>query len=153
MIYLQIGILILEVFLCLLLNNLLNNKSNKKNTIRHLYRITNQLFKYAYVSSHVGCTYIILFTCIINTIQEKKTNHLHTSFSYHIHIVTFPEAQKKTLNTMSTSNLAVILITDKCFHSLILTTYNPILPVITEKKHSKATQKSLVQALLIGVFL
>ena len=30
MIYLQIGILILEVFLCLLLNNLLKNKFNKK---------------------------------------------------------------------------------------------------------------------------
>lgn len=30
MIYLQMGILILEVFLCLLLNNLLKNKFNKK---------------------------------------------------------------------------------------------------------------------------
>lgn len=30
MIYLQIGILILEVFLCLLLNNILKNKFNKK---------------------------------------------------------------------------------------------------------------------------
>ncbi len=105
----------------------------QKNTIPYLYRITIKLLEHAYVSSHVGCTYIILFTCIINTIQEKKTNHLHTSFSYHIHIVTFPEAQKKTLNTMSTSNLAVILITDKCFHSLILTIYNPTLPVITER--------------------
>lgn len=35
MIYLQIGILILEIGLCILLNNLLKNKS-KKNTIRHL---------------------------------------------------------------------------------------------------------------------
>lgn len=34
------GILILEIGLCMLLNDLLNNKSNKKNTIRHLYRIT-----------------------------------------------------------------------------------------------------------------
>lgn len=40
MIYLQIGILILEVFLCLLLNKLLKNKLNKKNTIPYLYRIT-----------------------------------------------------------------------------------------------------------------
>ena len=31
-------------------------------------------------------TYIILFTCIINTIQEKKTNSLHNPFSHHIHI-------------------------------------------------------------------
>lgn len=66
------GILILEVFLCLLLNNLLKNTLNKKNTIRHLYRITIKLFKYAYVSSHVGHTYTILFTCIINSIQKKE---------------------------------------------------------------------------------
>ena len=38
----------------------------------------------------------------------------------------------------------------KCFHSLILTTYNPTLPVITEKKHSITAQKSLAQALLVG---
>lgn len=50
-----------------------------------MYRITIKLLKYAYVSSHVGCTYLILFTCIINN-QEKKTNHLHNPFSYHIHI-------------------------------------------------------------------
>lgn len=31
-------------------------------------------------------TYIILFTCITSTIQKKKTNHLHTSFSHHVHI-------------------------------------------------------------------
>ena len=64
-----------------------------------------------------------------------------------------PKEQKKILKTISTFNSADILITDKCFHSLILTTYNPILPVITEKKHSSTTQKSLVQALLVGVFL
>ena len=57
----------------------------QKNTIRHLYRITIKLFKYAYISSHVGHTYTILFTCIINSIQEKKTNHLYDPFSYHIH--------------------------------------------------------------------
>ena len=33
-----------------------------------------------------------------------------------------------------------------------LTTYNPTLRVITEKKHSSTTQKSLVQALLVGGF-
>lgn len=38
MIYLQMGILILEVFLCLLLNNLLKNKFNKK--IRYAICIT-----------------------------------------------------------------------------------------------------------------
>lgn len=98
MIYLQMGILILEVFLCLLLNKLLKNKLNKKNTIPYLYRITIKLLEYAYVSSYVGCTYIILFTCIINRIQEKKTNHLHTSFSYHIHIVTFGSVNMYTIH-------------------------------------------------------
>ena len=57
----------------------------QKNTIPYLYRITIKLLEYAYVSSYVGYTYLILFTCIIN-IQEKKTNHLHNPFSYHIHI-------------------------------------------------------------------
>lgn len=92
------GILILEIGLCMLLNDLLNNKSNKKNTIRHLYRITIKLLEHAYISSYVGCTYIILFTCIINRIQEKKTNHLHTSFSYHIHIVTFGSVNMYTIH-------------------------------------------------------
>ena len=44
------------------------------------------------------------------------------------------------------------VLTDKCFHSLILTTYNPTLPVITEKKHLNTTQKTLAQALLVEVF-
>lgn len=50
-----------------------------------MYRITIRSFKYAYISSHVGHTYTILFTCIINSIQEKKTKHLYDPFSYHIH--------------------------------------------------------------------
>lgn len=116
----------------MLLNDLLNNKSNKKNTIHHLYRITINLLEYAYISSYVGCTYIILFTCIINRIQEKKTNHLHTSFSYHIHIVTFGSVNMYTIHK---------------------TTYNPTLRTIIEKKHSNTTQKSLALALLVEVFL
>lgn len=50
MIYLQMGILILEIGLCYLINNLLKDTLNKKNTIRHLYRITIELLEYAYVS-------------------------------------------------------------------------------------------------------
>jgi len=46
----------------------------QKNTIRHLYRITIKLLEYAYVSSYVGCTHIILLTNPIINIQEKKTN-------------------------------------------------------------------------------
>ena len=51
-----------------------------------MYRTTIKLLKYAYVSSYVGYTYIILFTNPIINIQEKKTSNMHTSFSYHIHI-------------------------------------------------------------------
>ena len=43
-------------------------------------------------------TYIILFTCITSIIQKKKTNHLHTSFSYHIHIVTFGSVNMYTIH-------------------------------------------------------
>ena len=43
MIYLQMRILILEIGLCYLINNVLKNTLNKKNTIRHLYRITIKL--------------------------------------------------------------------------------------------------------------
>ena len=75
-----------------------------------MYRITNQLFKYAYVSSYVGCTYIILFTCIINRIQEKKTNHLHTSFSYNIHIVTFGSVNMSTYNITTTKEITNTLL-------------------------------------------
>lgn len=68
------------------IKSIVKEQTQQKNTIRHLYRTTFKLLEYAYVSSYVGYTYIILFTCIINRIQKKKTNQLHTSFSYHIHI-------------------------------------------------------------------
>lgn len=43
-------------------------------------------------------TLFCLLACIINHIQEKKTNHLHTSFSYHIHIVTFGSVNMYTIH-------------------------------------------------------
>ena len=51
-----------------------------------MYRITNQLFKYAHISSYVGCTCIILFNCTTRIIQEKKTNILHHTVSHNIYI-------------------------------------------------------------------
>lgn len=39
-----------------------------------MYRITIKLLEYAYISSYVGCTHIILFTNPIINIQEKKPN-------------------------------------------------------------------------------
>ena len=86
MIYLQMGILVLEIGLCYLINNLLKDTLNKKNTIRHLYRITIKLLEHAHISSYVGCTYIILFTNPIIDIQEKKANSLYNTVSYSIYI-------------------------------------------------------------------
>ena len=86
MIYLQMEILILEIGLCILLNNLLKNKSNKKIRYAICIALLLNCLKYAYVSSYVGCTYIILSTHTIINIQKTKTNSLHNPFSYHIHI-------------------------------------------------------------------
>lgn len=81
MIYLQMGILILEIGLCILLNNLLKNTLNKK--IRYVICIALLLNCW---NMRTYRTYIILFTCITSIIQKKKTNHLHNPFSHHIHI-------------------------------------------------------------------
>ena len=37
-----------------------------------MYRITIELLEHAHISSYVGYTYIILFTCISNRIQKKE---------------------------------------------------------------------------------
>ena len=85
--------------------------------------------------------------------SRKKTKDYHlTNKTYNIVLDHQPQGTKKTLKTMSTFNSADILIMDKCFHYLSLTTYNPTLRAITEKKHSNTAQKSLAQALLVGVF-
>lgn len=72
MIYLQTGILILEIGLCMLLNDLLNNKSNKKNTIHHLYRITIKLLKYAYVSSYVAVHTLFCLPILLLIFKKRK---------------------------------------------------------------------------------
>ena len=99
MIYLQVGILILEIGLCMLLNNLLKNKFNKK--IRYAICIA-LLLNYRNMRTYQAMwaihTHVILFTNPIINIQEKKTNHLHTSFSYHIHIVTFGSVNMYTIH-------------------------------------------------------
>ena len=81
MIYLQIGILILEIGLCYLINNVLKDTLNKK--IRYAICIALLLNCW---NMRTYRTYIILFTCITSIIQKKKTNHLHNPFSHHIHI-------------------------------------------------------------------
>ena len=51
-----------------------------------MHRTTHQLLEYAYISSHVGNTYLILFTNPIINIQEKKTYPLYNPLSYSIYI-------------------------------------------------------------------
>ena len=67
MIYLQMGILILEIGLCILLNNLLKNKLNKK--VRYAICIALLLNCW---NMRTYRTYIILFTCITSIIQKKE---------------------------------------------------------------------------------
>lgn len=87
-----------------------------------------------------------------NRNRKKAKDYNLTNKTYNIILDHQPKEQKKISKTISTFNSADILITDKCSHSLICTIYNPTLRVTTKKKHSKATQRSLVQTLLVGVF-
>ena len=87
-----------------------------------------------------------------NRNRKKAKDYNLTNKTYNIILDHQPKEQKKISKTISTFNSADILITDKCSHSLIRTIYNPTLRVTTKKKHSKATQRSLVQTLLVGVF-
>lgn len=87
-----------------------------------------------------------------NKNQKKTQDYNLTNKTYNIVLDHQPKGTKENVKNNVDLNSVATPITDKCFHSLILTTYNPTLPVITEKKHSSTTQKSLVQALLVGVF-
>ena len=87
-----------------------------------------------------------------NRNRKKAKDYNLTNKTYNIILDHQPKEQKKISKTISTFNSADILITDKCSHSLIRTIYNPTLRVTTKKKHSKATQRSLIQTLLVGVF-
>ena len=174
MIYLQMGILILEIGLCYLINNLLKDTLNKK--IRYaicIALLVNCWNMRTYQAMWAVHTLFCLLVLLALSKKRRPILCIILSAIVSTSIVTLamsicipsirrpatsswtinPKEQKKILKTISTFNSADILITNKCFHSLILTTYNPILPVITEKKHSSTTQKSLVQALLVGVFL
>ncbi len=123
-----------------------NHKSKTKFTKNNITILNDQ-------EVHLNNIILIGRSDYTNKKRKKTKDYNLTSKTYNIVLDHQPKEQKKILKTISTFNSADILITDKCFHSLILTTYNPILPVITEKKHSSTTQKSLVQAWLVGVFL
>ena len=85
--------------------------------------------------------------------NKKPKEYNLTTKTYNIVLDHQPQGIRENIKNNVDLNSAAILITVKCFHSLILTIYNPTLPVITEKKHLNTTQKTLAQALLAEIFL
>ena len=127
MIYLQVGILILEIILCILLNNLLKNKSNKKNTIRHLDNDQEVHFNNINLIGRKDYT----------NKKRKKTKDYHlTNKTYNIVLDHQPQGARENIKNNVDLNSVVTPTTFKCFHYLSLTTYNPTLRTITERKHS-----------------
>lgn len=127
MIYLQMGILILEIGLCILLNNLLKNKSNKKNTIRHLDNDQE---------IHLNNITLIGRKDYTNKNQKKTKDYHLTNKTYNIVLDHQPQGARENIKNNVDLNSVVTPTTFKCFHYLSLTTYNPTLRTITERKHS-----------------
>lgn len=81
--------------------------------------------------------------------KRKKTKDYNlTNKTYNIILDHQPQGTRENIKNNVDLNSAAILITVKCFHSLILTIYNLTLPVITEKKHSCTTQKIISSGLV-----
>jgi predicted MPP superfamily phosphohydrolase len=95
----------------------------------------------------------IILICRKDYTNKKPKEYNLTTKTYNVVLDHQPQGTKENIKNNVDLNSADILITDKCFHSLILTIYSLTLPVITAKKHSSTAQKSLVQALWVGVFL
>lgn len=83
--------------------------------------------------------------------QKTKDYHLANN-TYNIVLDHQPQGTRENIKNNVDLNSVVTPTTVKCFHYLSLTTYIPTLRAITEKKHSSTAQKSLVQALSVGVF-
>ena len=112
-----------------------NHKSKTKFTKNNITILNDQ-------EVHLNNIILIGRSDYTNKKRKKTKDYNLTSKTYNIVLDHQPKEQKKILKTISTFNSADILITDKCFHSLILTTYNPTLRATTEKKHSETIQKS-----------
>lgn len=85
------------------------------------------------------------------TTQTKDYNL--TNKTYNIVLDHQPQGTRENIKNNVDLNSVATPTTFKCFHYLSLTTYNPTLRTITEKKHLNTTQKTLAQALLVEVFL
>lgn len=69
--------------------------------------------------------------------KRKKTKDYHlTNNTYNIVLDHQPQGTKENIKNNVDLNSVVTPTTVKCFHYLSLTTYNPTLQAITEKKHS-----------------
>ena len=86
MIYLQVGILILEIGLCYLINNLLKDTLNKK--IRYAICIALLLNCWNMRTYQAMWAVHTLFCLLVLLIlfKKKKTNSLYYTISYNIHI-------------------------------------------------------------------
>lgn len=74
--------------------------------------------------------------------NKKPKEYNLTTKTYNIVLDHQPQGTRENIKNNVDLNSAAILITVKCFHSLILTIYNPTLRAITAKKHSSTAQKS-----------
>lgn len=68
-----------------------------------------------------------------NKSQKKTKDYNLTNKTYNIVLGHQPQGTRENIKNNVDLNSAVILITDKCFHSLILTIYTLTLRVITKK--------------------
>lgn len=77
-----------------------------------------------------------------NKKRKKTKDYYLTNNTYNIVLDHQPQGTRENIKNNVGLNSVVTTTTVKCFHYLSLTTYNPTLRAITEKKHSKATQRS-----------
>ncbi len=81
-----------------------------------------------------------------NKNRKKTKDYNLTNKTYNIVLDHQPQGTRENIKNNIDLNSVATPTTDKCFHYLSLTTYNPTLQEITEKKHSSTAQKSLAQA-------
>lgn len=123
-----------------------NHKSKTKFTKNNITILNDQ-------EVHLNNIILIGRKDCTNKNRKKTKDYNLTTKTYNIVLDHQPQGTKENIKNNVDLNSVVTPTTVKCFHYLSLTTYNPTLPVITEKKHLNTTQKTLAQALLVGVFL
>ena len=119
-----------------------NQKSKTKFTKNNITILNDQ-------EVHLNNIILIGRSDYTNKKRKKTKDYNLTSKTYNIILDHQPQGTRENIKNNVDLNSAAILITVKCFHSLILTIYNLTLPVITEKKHSCTTQK-IISSGLVG---